>query len=90
MSGQSEIGVEDMVKDVLMNKFDVPGEALRPGARLKEDLGLESLDFLDMVVEFECFVGRRIENENLTGLTTLDDVVDLLRRLRAAPPSPGK
>jgi len=83
VSEVTSAAIEEVVKGILVEKFEVPASALVPGARLKEDLGLESLDFVDMVVEFECIVGRRIETEDLPGLKTLDDVVALLRRMQS-------
>lgn len=88
-------GLEEWLRDTLVRKFEVPADALVPGARLKEDLGLESLDFVDLVVEFESLVGRRIETEDLQGLRTVEDVMALLRRLNvqgspATGAGPGK
>ncbi len=84
--------LESWLRDILVKKFEVPAAALVPGARLKEDLGLESLDFVDLVVEFECRAGRRIETEDLPGLKTFEDVVALLVKMNAkqgAAPASG-
>lgn len=90
MSEVTAAGLDEWLRDTLVRKFEVPAEALVPGARLKEDLGLESLDFVDLVVEFECLVGRRIETEDLPGLKTLEDVAGLLRKMNAQKPlEPG-
>lgn len=72
------------VRDVLVAKFDVESASVRPEARLREDLNLESLDLVDLVLEIERRIGRRIENQDVSDVRTVEDVVRLLRRLGAA------
>lgn len=73
------------VTDVLTGPFEVPAASVTPGARLREDLGLESLDLVDMVLEIERRIGRRLENEDVSSIRTVSDVIALVRRLEATP-----
>ena len=67
------------IRALLIEEFEVPPEAISPDARTREDLGLDSLDHVDLVVELERFAGHRIESEELTALKTVADAVELLR-----------
>ncbi len=81
MSTDSDDALESWIREVLEREFEVPPEAIRPQAHLRDDLGLESLDLVDLVLEFERHVGRRIENEELKGLETVGDIHALLARM---------
>lgn len=78
----SQTDLSAWVRDVLEREFDVPAARVTPDARLREDLGLESLDLVDLLLEFERHIGRRIENEDISTVRTVGDVVTLLERLR--------
>ena len=56
--------------------FEIPPEKLVPTAALKE-LGLDSLDAVDMLVYIEDKFGIKVEGEKLTSLRTLQDVYNL-------------
>ncbi|MCE9634205.1 MAG: acyl carrier protein [Planctomycetes bacterium] len=73
------------VTDVLTGPFEVPVASITPDARLREDLGLESLDLVDMVLEIERRVGRRLENEDVSSIRTVADVIALVQKLEATP-----
>jgi len=73
------------VSTFLGEEFEVPAESIQRDARLVEDLGLDSLDLVDMVVEMEKALGRRISNEELKQIRTVGGAVDLLDGVKAAP-----
>jgi acyl carrier protein len=59
----------------LSQEFELPAEKMRPEARLREDLGLDSLDAVDMVVVLEQEFGIRIgKDPNLTSVRTIGDI----------------
>jgi len=57
-----------MTKDVIIEKvdaflideFEVEEDAIAPGANLKDTLGLDSLDFVDLVVAVESNFGVKL------------------------------
>lgn len=56
-----------------------------PGARLVDDLELDSLDWVDLAQRLEGEIPVRIREERLSSLATVADVVTLLRtRLEGA------
>jgi acyl carrier protein len=66
------------VNELMHQGFEIPFENLKPEARLKEDLGLDSLDAVDMLVHLEERIGSRIEGERLMTVKTLSDVYTLV------------
>jgi acyl carrier protein len=47
---------------------------LTPEARIVEDLGIESLDFVDIVVIIERDFGFKVKREDMAGIRTLEDL----------------
>ncbi len=74
----------ERVRHLLVTEFEIAAEAISPDARLHEDLGMDSLDLVDLVVELERFVGKRIDNADLKDVRTVGDVIGLLESLAAA------
>ena len=59
----------------LREMFDFPEESLHRDALLVDDLGLDSLDSLDLVVRLQDTLGARIPDDRLKDLKTIGDVV---------------
>ncbi len=59
----------------LVEDFEVDPEAVRPEARLYEDLDLDSIDAIDMAVKMREMTGRRVEERELRAIRTVADVV---------------
>lgn len=66
--------VIDQVNQLMMSGFEIPAEKLVPGATLIQDLGLDSLDAVDMLVYIEETMGIKVEGERLASVKTLADV----------------
>jgi acyl carrier protein len=70
----------EQLKDVLVTEFDLPRERLQPAAHLVDDLDLDSIDWIDMAVALEAKTGRKLKEQDLEAIRTLQDVVDLIHR----------
>ena len=66
--------VIEQVNTLMKNGFEVPQEKLVPAATLVGDLGLDSLDAVDMLVYIEETLGVKVEGERLATVKTLQDV----------------
>ena len=51
---------------------------LQPEAKLKDDLGIDSLDFVDIVVIVEKNFGFKIKPEEMQGVVTLSQFCDYI------------
>jgi acyl carrier protein len=78
---QPEVSKEEIFKrlrDVLVEGFEIRDDQLAPTARLVDDLELDSLDLVDFAVRLEQHVDLEIAEEELKGIKTVQDIVDLL------------
>lgn len=63
-----------IVNEFLIDEFEIEESALDPGAHLIDDLGIESLDFVDIVVTIEKEFGFKVKREEITKVRTLNDL----------------
>lgn len=70
--------IEEKVRDFLIEDLEVEEEKIVPEARLKEDVGIDSLDFVDIVVIVEKNFGFKIKPEEMVGVITLNDFYDYI------------
>ena len=76
MPSKAEIYSE--VAGTLSEMFAFPAANIAPTTRLVEDLGLDSIDAIDMAVRLEKRVGFEFKGPDLRSLRTVQDIVDLL------------
>jgi acyl carrier protein len=73
----SEMKKEEVIAKVnnfLVNEFELTESSLTPDANLRDDLEIESLDFVDIAVEIEKNFGFKIKGEEMINVKTLDDL----------------
>ena len=72
------------VVDVLAKEFELNPEQMKPDATLYDDLGLDSLDAVDMVVVLEKTFKMKLTDEKaLRSIRTIDDLFQFLIRLKS-------
>ena len=59
--------IEKKVKDFLVEELEIDEEKISPEAKLKEDMGIDSLDFVDIVVIVERNFGFKIIDKGQSG-----------------------
>ena len=78
----SEEQVRRRVTQIMAEEFELESELLQPDATLYEDLGLDSLDAVDMVVALEKAFGMKMTDEEaVRAVRTLGDLFELVGRL---------
>ena len=70
-----------IVNHVLEEEFEIDAELLKPESLLNEDLGLDSLDAVDLIVMVDKQLGVRIEEEQARSIRTLEDVYKIIFEL---------
>ena len=70
----------EKTNDFLIDEFEVEEDDISPEANLKETLGLDSLDFVDLVVAVESNFGVKLVGEDFVNIITLKDFYDLIER----------
>lgn len=66
---------------ILQETFDIDAVAIKPQARLYDDLEIDSIDAVDLIVQLKPLVGRRLQPEAFKSVRTVQDVVDALHAL---------
>lgn len=67
-----------IVNKFLMEEFEISEDLLLPDAKLGEDLGIESLDFVDIVVIIEKEFGFKVKREEMINVKTLNDMYNYI------------
>jgi len=79
--------VQEIVKSVLVNEFELEEDDLIPEANLYADLSLDSLDSVDLVVAlekaFNFKISREKDEERIRAIRTLNDIYDFIDFKRA-------
>ena len=74
------------LREIMAARLGLPAEQLVPEARLVEDLGLDSLDAVELAISVERKFDIEVPEEELTKLKTVADMVTLVEsRLPKAP-----
>lgn len=61
--------------------FEIEADKVVADARLYEDLDIDSIDAVDLVVELNNAVGKRMMPEDFKNVRTVGDVIDAVERL---------
>ena len=70
--------IEEKVKAFLIEDLEIEEENIAPESKLKDDLGIDSLDFVDIVVIVEKNFGFKIKPEEMQGIVTLSQFCDYI------------
>ncbi|WP_224995968.1 acyl carrier protein [Cesiribacter sp. SM1] len=68
----------DRVNGFLVEEFEVDADAIKPEANLKETLKLDSLDYVDLVVEIESNFGFKVKPEDFQTIHTFQDFYEYI------------
>ena len=65
--------IVETINGFLVEEFEVPVADIQPDANLRDTLGLDSLDYVDLVVEVESNFGFKVKPEDFTEISTFQD-----------------
>lgn len=68
------------IKEILRRELNVPGNVISESSELAFDLGADSLDIVDIVIDLEDEFHIDITNEEKDALHTVKDCIDLIER----------
>jgi len=70
--------IEEKVRAFLIDDLEIEEENIFPEAKLKEDMGIDSLDYVDIVVIVEKNFGFKIKPQEMTAVKTLAQFYDYI------------
>ena len=70
--------VRKITNEFLVDEIEIDAEKISDNARLREDLGIDSLDFVDIVVIVESHFGFKIKPEDMKDVHTLSQFYDFI------------
>ncbi len=73
--------VEEYIKEILVELFEIDKEELKPEAKLYEDLDIDSIDAVEMLIEIKKTIKEDINPEQFSDAKTLQDIVDIVIQL---------
>lgn len=71
--------VFEKISSMMVEMFDLDKNKILPEAKL-EELDLTSIDAIDLVVSLQQLTGKRIDEEGLKKVRTVNDVVSLVEQ----------
>jgi acyl carrier protein len=79
----TEKEVIDITNKVFEESFETEKERLQPDAHIFRDLGLDSLDIVDLVAALQKSFGVNIRNEErIRNIRTLQDIYDFILEIK--------
>lgn len=70
--------IEEKVRAFLIDDLEIDEDKINDDAKLKDDMGIDSLDFVDIVVIVEKNFGFKINPEEMKDVTTLRQFCDYI------------
>lgn len=70
--------IEGRVKAFLIDDLEIEEDKIFPESMLKEDMGIDSLDYVDIVVIVEKNFGFKIKPQEMTNVKTLAQFYDYI------------
>jgi acyl carrier protein len=71
--------IEDDLKTIIAQQLGVEEEEVTPGATFEEDLGADSLDCVELVMQVEEIFNLEIPDEDVENLKTVQAALDYIK-----------
>lgn len=85
-SQQTKDKIYSILRDILVEQFEVDPDSISLESRLYEDFDIDSIDAVDMIVQLKPHLGNRnVSPEDFKQVRTVGDVVDAVSNLLSRP-----
>jgi len=76
--------IYDIVRNTLVELFELEEPAVVPEARFNDDLEIDSIDAVDLIDRVRRVIGKKVAPEDFRSVRTVGDLVQVLERLSKA------
>ena len=84
LSGEHTGEAYEMIRTSLVELFQLDPARITPGARLADDLELDSIDAVDLVDQVKRATGRKLSAQDFRSVRTVADLAHAVGRLMRA------
>jgi acyl carrier protein len=71
----------ERIAAILNENFEIDRAKITPTARLFDDLDIDSIDAVDLIVQFKPLLGKNLQPDIFKSVRTVQDLVDVLHGL---------
>ena len=68
----------EKIQEMLVDKLGISADKINPESEIIKDLGADSLDLVEMLLQLEESFGVTISDEQTESIKTVQDIVDLI------------
>jgi acyl carrier protein len=73
-----------LIKEIMLEMFEIEPDQVTLEARLNEDLDFDSIDAVDMIVKLKEITGKAVKPEDFKNARTINDVVEAVYKITNA------
>ena len=81
--------IQARLKEVLVELFEIEPAKITPEAHLYQDLGIDSIDAIDLLLRLKELTGRKIQPEVFKNVRTVADVTEAIHALGLSETASG-
>ena len=70
--------IEEKVINIISNKLGLPKEEVTPAASFTMDLGADSLDTVELIMDFEKAFSLKLSDEDAMNIKTVGDAIEYI------------
>lgn len=74
------IEIEEKVKSILIEDMEIDEDKVYNEAQLKDDMGIDSLDYIDIVVIVDKIFGFKIKPEEMSNVKTFSEFCNYIEQ----------
>jgi len=74
------VGLKEEVIGIISKTLDIEEAEIKEDQKLYDSIGVDSTEMVELVVAFNKNLGIRIETNEITKFSTINEIVDLIER----------
>ena len=72
----------EKIREIMVDTLSCDGDRITMDSRLNEDLGIDSLDAVELVMDLEEAYNIKIPDDELPNIRTVENIIDCVTRYR--------